>query len=130
MGFEDAGGGKTCVPEGLGWGELLARDLVWLTVLLAHSRECQTEAGGHREQFHHVLHGGAPRAAGQQPSTPEAAACPEPQPFHGHRSHPHGDGGGHLPETGAPAVPGDAEWVSGRTGVDGMCTVARLWRTR
>lgn len=60
MGFEDVGGGKTHVPEGLGWGELLARDVVWLTVLLARSRERQTEAGGHREQFHHVLHGGAP----------------------------------------------------------------------
>lgn len=101
---------------------------MWLMLLLAHSRERQTEAGGHREQFHHVLHGGAPRAAGQQPAPPKAAARPEPKPVHGHRPHPYGDGGGHLPETGAPAVSGDTEWVSGQTSVDGMCTVARLWQ--
>lgn len=86
-----------------------------LTALLAHCRERQTEAGGHRQRLRHVLHGGAPRAAGQQPTPAEAAARPEPQPFHGHGPHAHGDGGGHLPEAGAPPVPGDAERVSGRT---------------
>ena len=89
--------------------------LVQLTVLLAPSRECQTEAGGYRKRLGHVLHRGAPRTAGQQPTAPEAAARLEPQPFHGHRPHPYGDGGGHLPEAGAPPVPGDPERVSGRT---------------
>lgn len=99
-----------------GMGSCSARDFcVAYCSCSPHSRERQTEAGGHCEQFHHVLHGGTPRAASQQPTSPEAEAHPEPQPIYSHRPYPNGNSGGYLPETGAPAVPGDAEWVSSRT---------------
>lgn len=75
-------------------------------------RECKTASGWGGEQFHRVLHWRPPGTASQQSPSPETAAYSQPEPFHCHWPHTNGNCGGYFPEAWAPAVSGDAQWVS------------------
>lgn len=75
-------------------------------------RERATASGWGGEQLHRVLHRGPPRSATQQSPPTETAENSQPEPFHRHRPHAHGNCGGYLQKAWAPAVSGDSQWVS------------------